>query len=88
MKISGEIANVINIIKKDEQQKKSEAEKNIDAGYVEDIVTVENRQASANRVENVEQARDLLNDVTKNLEDYSSAGLYNINSERLAGLIS
>jgi hypothetical protein len=88
MKINPEIANVINVVSKDKEtkgQKKVADERK--PGGMADIVTVENKQASRSKVENVEQAKQLLDDVTKRLQD-SSSGLYNLNSSRVSKLIS
>jgi hypothetical protein len=86
MKINPEIANVVNVITKDkETQKKTEDERKL--SKVSDIVSVENKQASRSRVENVEQAKQLLGDVTKRLGNNSSE-LYNINSSRVSKLFS
>jgi response regulator RpfG family c-di-GMP phosphodiesterase len=86
MKITPEIANVINVVTKDkETQKKNEDERTL--SKVADIVSVENKQASRSRVENVEEAKQLLADVTKQLES-TAVGLYNINSSRVSRIIS
>jgi hypothetical protein len=88
MKINPEIANVINVVSKDKEakgQKKTEDETKLSG--MADIVTVENKQASRSKVENVEQAKQLIEDVTKRLRDNSS-GLYHLNSSRVSKLIS
>ncbi len=88
MKISPEMANVINVVSKEKDakgQRKVEDEKKL--GGMADVVTVENRQASRSQVENVEQARQLLDDVARQLKQ-TSAGLYHLNSSRVSKLIS
>jgi hydroxylamine reductase (hybrid-cluster protein) len=88
MKVNPEIANVINVVSKDKEardQKKIEDERKL--GGMADVVTVENKQASRSKVENVEQAKQVLDDVTKRLGE-SSAGLYHLNSSRVSKLIS
>jgi hypothetical protein len=48
---------------------------------------VENKQASRPRVENVEEAKEILTQVTDNMENVSSE-LYSLNQQRIAKLIS
>jgi len=88
MKIGPEIANVINVVSKDKEtkgQKKVEDERKPDG--MTDVVTVENRHASRSQVENVEQAKQLLDNVTKQLKETSS-GLHQLDSSRVSKLIS
>lgn len=87
MKINPELGNVINLVKKDESYQKKTQEKSELKDQVADIITVENKQASGSRVETVEQAKNLLSDVTNEMEKYS-VGLYNINNQRISSLIS
>jgi hypothetical protein len=88
MKIYPEIANVINILTKDKDdqyQKKLQDEQYHDS--VADIVSVENKQASRPRVENVEEAKAILTQVTENMENVS-LDLYTLNLQRISNLIS
>lgn len=88
MKVNPEMVNVINIVNKEKDgqfQKRTQ-----DApfqGSVADIVSVENKQAAQSRIENVEEAKRLLAHVTDNLENVSS-GLYTLNQQRVASLLS
>ncbi len=88
MKISGEMASVINIVKKDQDgSKKSGA---VDAGKKDnalDVVSVENRQAASIQVENLDQAKSLIQDINRDLQNHSG-NLYSVNSARLSSLIS
>ncbi len=88
MKIHPEIANVVNIVTKDKdaQYQKKSQETRYQVG-VADIISVENKQASRPRVENVEEAKEILTQVTDNMENVSSE-LYSLNQQRIAKLIS
>jgi diphthamide synthase (EF-2-diphthine--ammonia ligase) len=88
MKVNPELGNVINIITK---EKDSEFKKRTqDVRYqdrIEDIVSVENKQAAASRVENVEEAKKILSYVTKGIENVSS-GLYSLDYQRVSKVIN
>jgi hypothetical protein len=88
MKVNPELGNVINVITKEkdaEYKKKIQDLKSQDR--IEDIVSVENKQASGSRVENVEEAKKILSNVTKGIENVSS-GLYRLNYQRVSKVIS
>jgi ArsR family metal-binding transcriptional regulator len=88
MKVNPELGNVINIITKEkdsEYKKKTQDVRSQDR--IEDIVSVENKQASVSRVENVEEAKRILSSVTKGIENVSS-GLYSIDYQRVSKVIS
>ncbi len=88
MKVNPELGNVINIIsrEKDAQyQKRSQDLRSQD--QIEDIVSVENKQASRSRVENVEEAKEILSYVTKGMEKVSS-GLHSLDYQRVAKIIN
>jgi hypothetical protein len=88
MKVNPELGNVINIITKEkdsEYKKKTQDVRSQDR--IEDIVSVENKQASASRVENVEEAKKILSYVTKDIENASSR-LYNLDYQRVSKVIS
>lgn len=88
MKVNPELGNVINIITKEKDsqyQKRSQEARNQDR--IADIVSVENKQASRSKVENVEEAREILSLVTKGMEN-TSAGIHNLNYQRVAKIIS
>jgi hypothetical protein len=88
MKVSPELSSAINIITKnsDTQYQK----KTLDARSretVADIISVENKQASQSRVENVDEAKRLLSSITKDMENASSQ-LYNLDFQRISSVIS
>jgi ArsR family metal-binding transcriptional regulator len=88
MKVNPELGNVINIITKEkdsEYNKKTQDVRSQDR--IADIVSVENKQASGSRVENVEEAKKILSSVTKGIENVSS-GLYSLNYQRVSKVIS
>jgi hypothetical protein len=87
MKVNPELGNVINIItkEKDSQYKKTQDVRSQDR--IEDIVSVENKQASGSRVENVEEAKKILSYVTKGIENVSS-GLYSLDYQRVSKVIN
>jgi ArsR family metal-binding transcriptional regulator len=88
MKVNPDLGNVINIIAKEkdsEYKKRTQDVRTQDR--IEDIVSVENKQASASRVENVEEAKKILSYVTKGIENASS-GLYSLDSQRVSKVIN
>ncbi len=87
MKINPEISNVVNLVKKDGDHQKRAQEKVEGQSRMEDIVSVENRAASRSEAENVEEARELLTDVMRKMEN-SSADVHNLNQYRISQLIS
>lgn len=88
MKVSPEMGSVINVIKKGkEEQYQKKVQDDLAQERIEDIVTVENRQASRSRVESVEEAREILSAVTKDMENVSSS-LYKLNFQRVSKIIN
>ena len=88
MKVNPELGNVINIITKEkDSQYKKKTQDVRSQDRIADIVSVENKQASGSRVENVEEAKKILSYVTKNIENVSS-GLYSLNYQRVSKVIS
>ncbi|MEA2102049.1 MAG: hypothetical protein U9P80_05690 [Thermodesulfobacteriota bacterium] len=85
MKINPEINNIIKIVKNDQAQDRK-AEKTTDHGQKADIVTLENRQASVSQLENVDQAKELLSDVIKDMGK-APDNLYNLNFQRMMNLV-
>jgi hypothetical protein len=88
MKVNPELGNVINIISKEkdpEFKKRTQDVRSLDR--IEDIVSVENKQASASRVENVEEAKKILSYVTKGIENVSS-GLFSLDYQRVSKVIN
>lgn len=88
MKVNPEMGNVINVISKgtDERYTKTSLQAKARES-VEDIVSVENKQASRSRLETVEEAKKILSYVTGNMEGVSSR-LYNLNEQRISRIIS
>jgi hypothetical protein len=88
MKVSPEMGSVINVIKKEkDEQYQKKVQDDLAQERIEDIVTVENRQASRSRVESVEEAREILSAVTKDMENVSSS-LYKLNIQRVSKIIN
>ena len=88
MKVNPELGNVINIITKEkDSQYKKKTQDVRSQDRIADIVSVENKQASVSRVENVEEAKRILSSVTKGIENVSS-GLYSLNYQRVSKVIS
>ncbi len=88
MKVSPEMGSVINVIKKEkDEQYQKKVQDDLAQERIEDIVSVENRQASRSRVESVEEAREILSAVTKDMENVSSS-LYKLNFQRVSKIIN
>ena len=87
MKINPEITSVINMVKKENGYQKKTQETPEQQQKVEDIVSVENTVASRSHVENVEEAKALLSDVMKDIEN-NSEGVHELNQYRISRLIS
>jgi hypothetical protein len=88
MKVNPELGNVINVITKErDAQYKQKTQDARSQDRIADIVSVENKQASGSRVENVEEAKKILSYVTKNIENVSS-GLYSLDYQRVSKAIS
>lgn len=87
MKITGEIANVVNIVRKNDPQQRNAENTTEASSKAYDSVTVENKQASGVTIENLDEVRDLVQNVTSGLTQNPSR-LHNLNAERLANLIN
>ncbi len=88
MKVSPELGSVINIIKKEkDEQYQRKVQDDLAQERIEDIVSVENRQASRSRVESVDEARAILSSVTRDMESVSS-DLYKMNFQRVSKIIN
>lgn len=85
MKINPEANTVINIVKYGSPQPKK-AESNEQKQRIADTITLENKQASTSQVRNVEEAKNLLNQIVHGIQD-SSANLHSMNLERVINLI-
>lgn len=86
MKITGEIANVINIVKKNDAQTRRTEAGDARAGAY-DSVAVENKQAAGVSVANLDEARNLVQNITSGLNS-NPAELHKLNSQRLTNLIN
>ena len=86
MKINPEISSVINMVKKENGYQERTRETG-EQQKVEDIVSVENAVASRSHVENVEEARALLSDVMKDMEN-TSTGVHELNQYRISKLMN
>ncbi|HOS97922.1 MAG TPA: hypothetical protein PLR71_04740 [Deltaproteobacteria bacterium] len=79
---------MINIIKKEkDEQYQRKVQDDLAQERIEDIVSVENRQASRSRVESVDEARAILSSVTRDMESVSS-DLYKMNFQRVSKIIN
>ncbi|MCK7479736.1 MAG: hypothetical protein M0C28_22380 [Candidatus Moduliflexus flocculans] len=88
MKVNPELGNVINIITKEKDSEFKKRTQDVRSqDRIEDIVSVENKQAAASRVENVEEAKKILSYVTKGIENVSS-GLYSLDYQRVSKVIN
>jgi Spy/CpxP family protein refolding chaperone len=87
MKINPELSSVINMVKKENGYQKKTQETGEQKQKVEDMVSVQNAVASRSQVENVEEARALLSDVMKDM-DNTSTGVHELNQYRISRLIS
>jgi ArsR family metal-binding transcriptional regulator len=88
MKVNPELGNVINVVTKEKDSDYKKKTQDVRSqGRIADIVSVENQQASGSRVENVEEAKKILSNVTKGFENASS-GLYSLNYQRVSKVIS
>jgi len=87
MKINPELSSVINMVKKENGYQKRTQETGEQKQKVEDMVSVQNTVASRSQVENVEEARALLSDVVKDMND-TSTDVHELNQYRISRLIS
>lgn len=88
MKVNPELGNVINVITKEKDDQYAKRTQDAQARErIEDIVSVENKQAARSRVETVEEAKKILSFVTRDMESVSS-GLYNLNEQRVSRIIN
>ena len=87
MKINPELSSVINMVKKENGYQKRTQETGEQKQKVEDMVSVQNTVASRSQVENVEEARALLSDVMKDMNN-TSTDVHELNQYRISRLIS
>ncbi len=87
MKVNPEIGNVINIIRKESgDAAPKRADETRKRSGIEDVVSVENRQASKSSVDSVDEARELLSSVIRDLGTVS-ADLYTLDVRRVSVMI-
>ncbi|HOJ12889.1 MAG TPA: hypothetical protein PLS81_10520 [Deltaproteobacteria bacterium] len=82
------MGNVINIIRReggDQALRKADAAK--ERKEIEDVVSIENRQASSPEVKSVDEARDLLASVVEALK-HAPTDLYALDVNRVSVMIS
>ena len=88
MKVNPELMNVINVTTKEKDSEYKKKTQDVQfKDRIADIVSVENKQASASRVENVEEAKKILASVAKGIESVSSR-LYSLDYQRVSKVIS
>ncbi|HHO75400.1 MAG TPA: hypothetical protein ENN05_03095 [Deltaproteobacteria bacterium] len=87
MKINAETSSVINMVNRDSGYQKKSQDSREEQQKVADIISVENVAASRSNVDSVEEAKALLDDVLKNI-DNSSGDIHNLNQSRISRLIS
>lgn len=86
MKINPEAGTLINVVKNGEKPERKTVEANVQKQRIADSITLENRQASNNRVQNVEEAKEILTQVVDSMPGQVS-GLHNLNLQRVMNLI-
>lgn len=87
MKVNPEMGNIVNVITKEKDaQYQKRAEDARAKELIADIVSVENKNASRSRVENVDEAKQILSQVTKEMENVSNS-LYSLNFQRVSMVI-
>ncbi|MEN6475426.1 MAG: hypothetical protein ABFD81_15545 [Syntrophaceae bacterium] len=86
MKINPEVGTLINVLKQGEKPEKKTVEANLQKQKIADSISLENRQASNNEVQNVEDAKEILTQVVGNMPSQAS-GLYTLNLQRVINLI-
>lgn len=85
MKVNPEASTVINIVKQSSPQPRK-AESSDQKQRIADTITLENKQASTSRVQNVEEAKNMLNQVVNDIQS-SVSNLHSMNLERVINLI-
>jgi len=86
MKINPEAGTLINVLKQGDKPEKKAVEANVQKQKIADSITLENRQASNNKVQNVEDAKEILTQVVGNMHSQVS-GLHTLNLQRVMNLI-
>lgn len=86
MKINPEAGTLINVLKQGEKPEKKTVEANVQKQKIEDSISLENRQASNNKVQTVEEAKEILTQVVGGINGKVS-GLHTLNLDRVMNLI-
>ena len=86
MKINPNAETMINVLKQDDKFEKKTLEAKTEKQKIADSISIENRQASNNQVQNVEDAKEILTQVVGTLSDQFS-GVHTLNLQRVMNLI-
>jgi hypothetical protein len=86
MKINPEAGTLINVLKQGEKPEKKTIDANVQKQKIADSISLENRQASNNQVQNVEDAKEILTQVVGNMPSQVT-GLHTLNLQRVINLI-
>lgn len=86
MKINPEVGTLINIVKQGDKFEKKSVDANAQRKTIADFISLENRQASSTKVENVEDAKEMLSQVVDKMPSQST-NLYTLNLQRVMSLI-
>ena len=86
MKINPEAGTLINVLKQGDKPEKKTVEANGQKQKIADSISLENRQASNIKVQNVEEAKEILTQVVGSMNGQVS-GLHNLNLQRVMNLI-
>lgn len=86
MKINPEMANLVNVVRKESGQNRKPSATG-DEKKIADIITVENQRAAATEVDTMEQAKSLIAEVNRDLGD-NPDDVYALNSRRVMSLLS
>lgn len=86
MKINPEAGTLINVLKQGEKPEKKTIDANVQKQKIADSISLENRQASNNKVQNVEDAKEILTQVVGNMPSQVT-GLHTLNLQRVINLI-
>lgn len=85
MKINPEMSSVINVVKQNSRQQRK-AEETAQQQRIVDTISLENKQASNSRVQNVEEAKEVLAQVVVGMPGNTSQ-LHTMNLQRVINLI-
>jgi hypothetical protein len=86
MKINPDAETMINVLKQGDKFEKKTLEARSQKQKIADSISIENRQASNNQVQNVEDAKEVLTQVIGSLSDQAS-GVHALNLQRVMNLL-